>query len=326
MASALKLAEPNESQTGEGGKPPIGSHQIVILGVAGSNPVSHPLFGSVGECKADIRRGEPAVEYHADKAFQNASRVKTFLDSPLLYQRRYVAASPLPGPSSAGLELGTLVHGWLEEGDSFLASLAVPPEETLTPTKQVGKEAKKWIADNHGPDATVVSPAVFAQVHNCVRAIRDNPAACRLLERVVERELSVRWTSPEGHKLRCRFDGLTADGIVVDLKTTSDADILADWWRSVLKWRYNFSEAWYRRGMEACGMEPAPLRYLVVSTVQPHDCHVVTLPAHIVADGQRLMDRALTELRVREDLGWWHSDCHGEEVELEFPRYLGSHT
>ena len=68
-------------------------------------------------------------------------------------------------------------------------------------------------------------------------------------------------------------------------------------------------------------MEPAPLRYIVVSTVQPHDCQVVTLPADIVAEGRRLMVRALSELRIREDLDWWHSDSHGEEVELSFPRF-----
>lgn len=322
MDSAVKTAEPNGPQAGGGDKPPVGSHQIVILGVAGSNPVSHPLFGSVSDCVADVRRGEPSAVYHADADYRNASRVKTFLDSPLLYWRRYVSPSPLPGPSGAGLELGTLVHGWLEEGDSFLDSLAVPPAETLTSTGLLGKDAKKWVADNFGQDAKVVSPAVYAQVQHCIRAIRDNPAAMRLIDRLVEREVSVRWTTPGGDRLRCRFDGLTSDGLVVDLKTTSDASILADFWRSVLKWKYHFSEAWYRRGMEACGMEPAPLRYIVVSTVQPHDCHVVTLPPYVVAEGQRLMDAALAELRTREDLGWWQHDCHGEEVELSFPGFF----
>jgi hypothetical protein len=311
----------------EEGNPPLfsaeiqpESPQIVILGVAGSNPVSHPLFGSHGPCSAEIRRGESSSEYHGDTDWLNCSSAKTAVDSPVLYYQRHVARS-LPPLSSSSLTVGTLVHEWLELGDPVLDTWASPPEETLTPTGAIGKEAKKYVADNFGPNATIVSPSDLRTVRRCIAAVKANRAACELIERVCERELSVRWETADGDRLRCRFDCLTEDGLVLDLKTTREADIARNFWKAVLDYKYHFSDAWYRRGMEACGMEPAPLRYIVVSTVPPHDCQVVTLPAAVHAEGQRLMDATLADLRLRTGLNWWLPDHHGEVLELSFPAY-----
>jgi len=302
---------------------PTGRHddpQIVILGVAGSSPVSHP-FGLFSACNADIWRGESNASYHSDESYRNCSRAKTLLDSPALYSGRYVTRS-IPSFSSAATDHGSLLHEWLEKGDAVLDSFAVPPEDTLTPTGLPGKESKKWIADHFGRDATVVAPKEMAQLRAEIAAIKANPAAVELLDTVVGREISVRWTDSNGHRLRCRFDCVTSNGLVLDLKTTRESDILADWWKAVLTFKYHLQDAWYRRGMEACGMEPAPLRFIVVSTALPHDCQVVTLPAPLVAEGERLMDKALNELRLREDLDWWMPDRHGEVTELQFPAHI----
>lgn len=216
---------------------------------------------------------------------------------------------------------GTMLHSWLEQGDTFLESLVVPPHERLTATGLLGKEAEKWAESEAAPGSTLISPKEKAQLLAEVAAIERHPAAVEMLSQVVDREVSVRWQSPGGHFLKCRYDAGTPD-FWIDLKTTSEQDILADFWKSVLKFRYHLQDAWYRRGMEACGMEPAPLRFIVVSTSLPHDCQVVTLPESIVAEGQRLMDRALADLRVREDLDWWLPDSHGEVVELSFPAHV----
>jgi len=298
--------------------------QIVILGVAGSSPVSHPTtppIGSFSACVADVRRGESNDAYHRDRFWRNCSSAKTALDSIPLYYARHVACS-LPPFTNDAVEHGSLLHEWFEKGDPVLDTWAVPPEETLTPTGQVGKEAKKWAESEFGTDVQIVPPKLFRQIKAEIAAIKNTPPAMSLIERIVERELSVRWQTAEGDRLRCRFDALTSDGIVVDLKSTREADILRDFWKSVLDFKYHFSCAWYMRGMEACGMEPKPLQFIVVSTTLPHDCQVVTLPAALIAEGQRLMDKVLAELRLRESLDWWLPDTHGEVVELPFPAHV----
>ena len=270
--------------------------------------------------RAVIRCGEANADYHANETHRSCSRVKTLLDSPALYHQRYITKS-LPGFSSSAMEHGTLLHTWLELGDDFLESLVVPPASTLTATGLVGKEAEKWLKNEAPAGATVVSPKEKAQIVAEVAAIKGNPAAADLISRITEHEISIYWETHDGHRLKCRFDALTSDGLVLDLKTTKEQDILADFWRSVLTFRYHLQDAWYRSGMEAMGLDPQPLRFIVISTSLPHDCQVVTLPAAIVAEGQRLMDKALAELALRESLDWWLPDTHGEVVELSFPAH-----
>lgn len=274
-----------------------------------------------GHVHAVIRRGEANADYHANETHRSCSRVKTLLDSPALYHKRYIAKSLAPFSSSA-LEHGTLLHRWFEEGDDFLELLVSPPQDTLTPTGLLGKEADKW-AKNEAPEgAVVVAPKERTQILAEVEAIKANPAAAELLSRVTEHEISVYWETLDGHRLKCRFDAVTSDGLVLDLKTTREEDILADFHGSVLRFRYHLQDAWYRRGMEAMGLAPQPLRFIVISTAIQHDCQVVTLPAAVTAAGQRLMDKALAELRLREDLDWWLPDQHGEVVELPFPAHV----
>jgi exodeoxyribonuclease VIII len=267
-----------------------------------------------------IRRGEANADYHANETHRSCSRVKTLLDSPVLYHQRYIAKS-LPPFSSAAMDHGTLLHRWMEEGEDFLELLVVPPASTLTATGLVGKEAEKWAKNEAPQGAILVNPKERAQILAEVDAILSNPSAAELLSRPSEHELSVYWEQ-DGHRLKCRFDMLTSDGIVVDLKTTREGDILADFPSAVARFRYHLQDAWYRCGMEAMGLESKPLHFIVISTAIPHDCQVVTLPPHVTAAGRQRMNEALAELRLREDLDWWLPEAHGEVVELSFPAHV----
>lgn len=270
---------------------------------------------------ADIRQGEPIGEYHSDETHRSTSKIKTLLDSPVLYYQRYVTKS-LPSPFSSAMSHGTLMHEWMEKGEAFLETLVSPPESTLTATGLVGKEAKKW-AENEAPaGATVVSPQEHEQVLAEVAAILANPAAKELIDDLRYHELSVRWQRPDGHRLKCRYDGLTSSGLAVDLKTTKDENIHRDWYSTVLRYHYHLQDAWYRSGLEACGLAPEPLRFIVVSTTAAHDCQVVTLPEVVVNEGRRLMELALADIRVREDFDMWLPDAHGEVRELKFPEHV----
>ena len=320
MANLLSAAaEVIDTQTA-GNPPDLGSEtndvQAGHLQAACSPLDSGNYTNHVG---ADIRHAESNADYHADETHRSCSRVKTLLDSPALYYQRYIAKS-LPPYQSSALDHGTLVHRWLEEGDGFLSTLVSPPASTLTATGQVGKDAEKWAKNEAPANATVVGPKERAQILAEVAAIKSNPAAAELIAEITAHEVSIRWTSADGHRLKCRADAITPH-CWIDLKTTRDADILVEWWRSCLQFKYHLQCAWYMRGMEACGLTPTPLRFIVISTSLPHDCQVVVLPEAVITEGQRLMDKALADLRLREDLDWWLPDQHGEVVELSFPAH-----
>lgn len=321
MATSLSRAGQNKSEHPVGNPPEMACetfslHDDPLQAACTFLPEGRYTVG-VGD--VDVRHTESNADYHADENYRSCSRVKTLLDSPALYYKRYVAKT-LPPLSSSALDHGTLLHRWLEEGDAFLETLVSPPASKLTATGMAGKEAEKWAKTDAPQGSTVLSPKELSQIRYEVDALKKNPAARELIEAGIAREVSIRWMTPNGHRVKCRADLITPD-CWVDLKTTKVEDILADWWRAVLDFKYHLQCAWYMRGMEACGLDAVPLRFIVVSTSIPHDCQVVTLPQAVIDEGRRMMDTALADLRLREDLDYWLPDQHGEVSELQFPAY-----
>jgi hypothetical protein len=270
--------------------------------------------------RAEVRRGESNDSYHTPDGYLNCSPAKTFAESVRLYYARYVAKT-LPPLSGDAVNHGSILHEWWEANfcDGFLATLAVPPESTLTTTGQIGKDAKQYCADNFPAGAKIVSPKEIGQLRRERDALLANPAFVELNERVVDRELSVRWEH-DGRRLKCKYDALT-DEFALDLKTTREEDIIADFHDAVVRFKYHLQDAWYQCGMAAMGMTPQPIRFIVISTAASHDCQVVTLPQQVIDAGRRLMDKTLADLRIREDLDWWLPETHGEVVELPFPAH-----
>lgn len=262
--------------------------------------------------------GESNADYHASAGWSK-SQIWDHASRGLRYfYLRHVAKAIQPEESDA-MAHGTRLHRWLEVGDSFFDELVCPPEDTLTEAGQIGKKAKAW-AEEHAAGRDLVSHKELRLLRREISAIREHRAARRLIDAAVAHELSVRWTSPEGDLLRCRAD-LVSDEAWVDLKTTREADILSSFHHSVTQYGYHAQDAHYQSGMEALGLEPRPLHFIVVSTTSSQ-CEVVTLPLSLVAVGRRRLLASLADIRLRTDLDYWLPDQHGEIVELPVPAHV----
>lgn len=268
---------------------------------------------------ATVTEGESSDSYHSSSGWSKSQLWDHASRGARYFYLRHVARSIKPEESPA-LSHGTRLHRWLEVGDRIFDELAAPPEDTLTETGMVGKKAQQWAAD-HAADKELVSPKELRQIQREIEAIKSHRAARELIEAGIANEISVRWMSPMGDMLRCRPD-LCTDEAWVDLKTTREADILSSFWRSVVDFGYHAQDAHYQWGMEALGMEARPLKFIVVSTTWPHDCHVVTLPQELVAEGRRKLLHSLADIRLRMDLDYWMPDQHGEVIELPVPAHL----
>ena len=293
-----------------------------------SDPVSAPacragalpteLIARLNAFLAAVMIGEPIGDYHADKSRISCSSVKDFLKGPDYFYARHIEQS-LPSPESSSLSHGQLLHTWLETGDDSLSFVACPPAETLTATGAIGQKAKKWAAENC-PDAELVSPKEREQLRREVEKLLANRAFCEWREKIVLCEASVRFETAEGDRLRCRADAMCED-TWLDLKTTREQDILGGFWRSVRDFGYDIQDAFYQMGMEACGLEPKPLVFIVVSTTAQHQTQCLTLPQDIVASAKARLLSALADLRLRKELDWWLPDSTNETVELSYPDF-----
>lgn len=269
--------------------------------------------------KVSVRHGESNDSYHSSAGWSKSQLWDHASRGARYFYLRHIARSIKPDESQA-LSHGTRLHRWLEVRDQLFDELACPPDEYLTDTGLIGKKAQQWAAD-HAAGKELVSRKELTQLRREIDSILSHRSARELIEAAIAHEVSVRWESSDGHLLRCRPD-LCTDEAWVDLKTTREADILSSFWRSVMDFGYHAQDAHYQWGMEALGMDARPLKFVVVSTTWPHDCHVVTLPQDLVAEGRRRLLQSLADIRTRLDLDYWMPDQHGEVVELPIPAHL----
>ena len=271
----------------------------------------------------EVRRGMPNAEYHADaSAFSKSQYWCHANDGPAAFYERYIARS-IPAHASASLSHGTLLHGWFEEGDSFWQGVIAPPERTLTAGGAIGKEAKKWHAENC-PDATLVSPSEMAQLRAEVAALQADPAVADILDNRQEAEVSI-WFDIDDFPTRCRPDLLASvDGQtrIIDLKTTRQTNLVKNWWRAVMDYGYHMQDYLYQRGGEAMGLDPMPLVFVVVSTSPPHEVLVCTLPPALSALGGTTLHESIADIRLRMETACWLPDHAGEVMELPVPAHV----
>jgi exodeoxyribonuclease VIII len=270
-----------------------------------------------------VEEAESNQDYHSSAGWSKSQLWDFISRGPRYFYLRHVAKSIKP-EESAALSHGTLLHRWFEVGESFWDELVVPPAKLLTDTGRVGKAAKEWLAE-HAAGKSPVSQSELDQLRCEADAIMAHAAARDLIAAKLASEVSIRWLHEDGTLLRCRPDMISEDllgPIVVDLKTTREADVLGSWWRSVMDYGYHAQDAHYQWGMEAVGMDARPLVFVVVSTVAPHDVAVVNLPSELVDSGRARMRSAIADIGVRMSIDCWMPEQHGEVVELPVPGHV----
>jgi hypothetical protein len=285
------------------------------------------LIARPNPCLADVRVGEPIGEYHGDKEYLSTSSLRDYGEGLAYYCARHVYKT-VQAPESDALSHGSKLHRWLEDLDDSLPWLAEVPASKCTATGGLGQTAQKW-AKEHLPEESrqfLASPAEMAQLRREIAALRE--AYGSLLDSIVIGEVSLRWEQQLGDgraaKMRCRPDAVTYDRLV-DLKTTREKDPSRRFWKSILDYGYDLQDWVYQRGMEAYGMEPQPLLFLVVSTTT-YACQCGTIPQQLTRTaGVRALE-ALTDLTTRRELDWWHHDDHGDVVEFFVPESILGRT
>ena len=283
-------------------------------GVAGSSPAA-ATCEEKGQAQIDHA---PAAEYHR-RPETSCSQLKELAESPLAFYLRYISGEAPPKSSSA-LEYGTLLHLWGELGEEKFWELALEyPAKTLTATGLVGKEAKAW-AETQPAGSVIITPSDRQKLWAQTRQILANTAARSLLEEAVDHEFNVtfNWL---GHDCRCRGDGATPDHWW-DLKTTSEVNPAKTFFRAVERYNYDLQSAFYGEASTQLGWKPHAMRFIATSSVWPHLCTVVYLPAELQELGRRRCLKLLSELQQRREWDSWMPPDYGEVREMECPAWM----
>lgn len=229
----------------------------------------------------------PAEQYHADRGSVSQSGLKRFAQSPAHY-RAYLDG--LTETDTAAKFIGTAVHAAALEPEAFAEQYIVAPSKYKT-----GNAAglKAW-KEEQDPRLIVLLERDAENVYRMRDALHRHSWVGPQL-RDAQCEYSVIADDPEtGTRCRVRFDMLTGDGLILDLKKCQDArdDALR---RSIFNYGYHVQNAFYMDVPSWLGDGPAGFCFVFIEEKPPHAISVRFLDPEDVERGRMEYRRLLND-------------------------------
>jgi len=228
------------------------------------------------------------------------------------------AKAKIPTTETPAMALGTALHTYVLERDSFSTNIAVAPK--VDRRTKAGKETwANFVAESEGK--AVITAEDFEMVERMGLSIDRHPYASELLSEG-KAEQSVLWVDDEtGIKCKARIDFVTPD-CLVDLKSTRNASEHG-FLQSIVNFRYYIQAALYLSAMSIVSEEDyTDFLFIAVETESPFRVEVYSLSDEFIKYGYNEYKRLLrVEARCREDNFYPHYQNSGI-IELEKPRYL----
>ena len=217
--------------------------------------------------------------------------------------KHYKYALENPSEDTPALKMGRAIHMAVLQPEEYCKEYAIIPSGIDRRTKEgkalwaewsekhVGQE---WLTEAENQEIVSIANAVFQQSGGILDGC--------------ETEVPLFWDDPRtGIRCKCRVDAMkeTKDAfIVIDLKTTADAEIGA-FTRSAVKLGYHVQAAHYINGVVANGLnhgKPIVWYFLAVEKKGPYATNLIRADDGLIDEGQfRLMglmdrlDKCLTE-------------------------------
>jgi len=227
--------------------------------------------------------GLPAETYHRSPGVSN-SMLSALKRSPMHCWALHLNPDRPEREETASMFTGTLAHCSVLEADAMAARYVVVPDDApRRPTaaqwkaKSPSIESKAAMAwwshfNEHTTGRLIVTAEQYDTTRRQLAAVLAVPELANALASGMA-EASLFWVDERtGLQCRCRPDWIhrLPDGrvIVVDLKTTADADPQA-FGKSVWNYGYHRQAAYYTAGLQACGIEVAAFIFAAVTSAYP---------------------------------------------------------
>lgn len=218
---------------------------------------------------------------------------------------------PKERKSTRNMEIGTAIHAAILEPIRFDEEYCIVDCDTRQ------KKEYKDAAKIHTPELTLTK-AESMNILGMRESVENNLEAMQFLRAEGKAELSAFATDPEtGVILRARYDWITNDGIVVDVKKTQD---LRKFGRSVSDYRYHVQEAVYRHVYKLItGEDLQAFYFLAVEEESPHSNKMFLLDDLSLEIGEHYFRKNLRQYAECINSGNWpHQDL---ESLIELPNW-----
>lgn len=259
-------------------------------------------------------------EYHGQGEFAefataefSSSAAKKILESPAHYKHTYIDGNRR---ESKAFDIGHAVHAKvLGTGRASV----VWPDELLTPSgrRSTGKDAQSWEEAQKTRGLIVVSEAEQKAIDTMAENVLAHPLAGALFEQAGHPEVSLFANSPEGVRLRGRFDYLPDDRrAAVDLKTARDASPRG-FANATAEHGYDVQWAHYNDTAEYAGDPVGGMVFVVVENTAPYLVAVYQPDGEFVSMGVTKARHARQLLQRCIESGKWPG--YPEELQILQP-------
>ena len=236
-------------------------------------------------------RDLPFSEYLAIEAESNSS-MKAFIKSPL----HYAHARSGPSESTPAQAFGTLTHTVLLEPMEARKRYAPAPD--VDRRTKAGKATwAEFEAENHGK--IIITNDAWDTAHAIRDQLLTDPEFRRLIGTGGDTELTATGTDADtGLAIKARAD-LFRDGVVVDLKTATDASPHG-FARAVATYKYHLQDAHYQEMFKVDRFV-----FIAVEPKPPHAHGIYTLCEASIEQGRIERRRALDGIAEHRERKVW---------------------
>lgn len=230
--------------------------------------------------------GVPEEVYHA-LPYVSSSYLKKFKSCP--------ADALMAVEKTACMELGSALHCYILEGEEeFEKKYVVMFESELNKnTKEYKQMASEFAAANADktilPSLTAKMPTMDV-IKGVQNRLRNHPAANYMLSQEGLTEVTLIWDDPKtGLRCKARLD-FFAEGIIVDLKKTADAQKFRN---TLVNLNYDIQSAWYLAGAQACALPATKFAFIAMEAEAPFKVATGFLSDRWAEYGRKEIDRLL---------------------------------
>ena len=256
-------------------------------------------------------------EYYSHPALSH-SRLKLIERSPAHF-RHWMEHQK---ESTDALDFGRLFHASILEPETVATDFTVAPDVDRR-TKAGKEEYAKFLKSATGK--TVVSAADLEMVGAMSASISTDDAAKSLVfeavagGRVEEAHL---WRDQAlALEMKAKADAIIRNGVVIDLKTTTDASPSA-FASSIARYGYHTQAAFYARAVRAAGMDFGGFIIIAVEKTPPYAVGVYQIDSSALAAGEARIQRWLSTYVDCLTSNTWPGYTSGSVRFLSLPAWM----
>jgi exodeoxyribonuclease VIII len=262
----------------------------------------------------EVCYNQPDHSYRREPGL-NQSSLKKILKSPAHYKSA-LEDKFIPSPA---MEIGTALHCLVLDGQAAFDGQYIRKPDSI---KLNTKEGKEWKAQQGKR-----KPLVEGGKDNpwgSIQGMRDSLARLDWYrdtgeDYIKRNEVSIYWDW-EGQRCKARLDSvLEEEGIILDLKTTDNADPDA-FLKKVISLGYDFQAAYYSKAAEVIFGKPFRFIFVAVERKPPYSVGLFEVDQDMAQEGLEQCMAALQLYKTCSSLNHWE-DYDPTIKKLAYPRW-----